>query len=351
MEILDCLINIIGLSDIECECIEDDRPEDWNVSKSGFYMTDLEFGVSLKKIVFLEKNCYNGRNIWEILQAAIKSATISFQTDLLSEIYNKKDSAVSAFSGDIGKQKATTTILPSKAFQGICINPKKLKGGCLVISSIAVGLDCSTPVTVNISDNKGQSFGSVLINTVAGQYTRVNLPNPVELPLVSGDCDLKYFIWYQLPSGCSALQNKFRCCSDKWGWEKYIEVGGVDSNTFQNVSPNSNLAWGLCVGSHLSCNALEWLCNIDFKDYSRNGVIGKAILLKAAAIVNSIISKSDNPNYFTLSNPKVIASDIKENEKRYYEYIEWLAVNVPLEKTDCFTCKESEQKLKRVSIY
>lgn len=351
MSLLDCLTGLVGLTNIDCPCIEDDRPVDYNVSQSGYYLTDPKYSVPLNAAIFSTSDCYGGSNIWQVLQEALRSGIVQFETDLLAAIYKGNTSRFSTFSGNIGKLEANNLIRGNKTYQGICINPKAIKGGLLSINSISLGLSCSESVTVHISNNKGQVLHSELINTTGGQFETVQLSTPLELPLYSDDCDLKYFVYYESPNNCSALQNKFKCCGRVPKWEKFLNAKGFDSDIVP-TSANSNLGYGLSVGASLKCDGMDWICKVtNDGEHATLNVIARSIQLAAIQCLISVVLGSNKINFWTMSNRENLFGKLRKAEKDYNTRVMWLAENLPNDITDCFTCNESKRFAQRRSLF
>ena len=348
---LECLTGLVGLTNLDCPCIEEDRPSDYNVSRSGYFLTDAKYSIPINAAVFAASDCYGGSNIWEVLKEALRSGTVQFETDLLAAIYNGNDSKFSTFSGQIGKLESNSIIGGNRTYQGICIDPKSIKGGSICINSISLGLSCSEAVTVDITNNRGELIHSELINTVGGQFETVALSTPLNLPLYSDDCELKYFVSYQMPDNCSALQNKFKCCGKTPKWEKFLSAKGFDSDTIP-ASANSNLSYGLSINSTLKCNGMDWICQVNNDgEHATLNVIARAIQLAAIQCLISVVLGSNKINFWTMSNRENLFGKLRKAEKDYHTRIAWLAENLPKDATDCFTCKQSSRFASRRSLF
>ncbi len=343
-DIFECLDGLVGLTDIECDCIEDERPEDWNESDSGLYLTDFEDGIPLNTLVFSTAKCFGGQTVWEVMQRALNQATKDFVRDLKASIYGAYDSNLQVFSGCVGKQKVTGSLSISEDYTGATFEVKKaVKGACWTINEIGLGLNCNAEVEVLIyeASNPSNILHTETIQAVAGEFVKHALSTPLQLPLQSDNCDkLKYVIAYDLPDGCDPLNSKFRCCSDKFAWEKYFNAKGFSSNDLSITGKCTNYSNGLSVCGFLQCDGLKWICDLDeIQGYSVKDVISKTIQYRAVSKLISAICDSGNINFYTLLAPEKLIARQQGNNTMYVQNITWITQNLPLHLTDCFKCK------------
>src|SRR3990167_8438397 len=109
---LDCLQNLVGLTDKQCDCFEGSKPTDFdalNESETGYYLTDGDYGMPLLDAVFSAIDCGDGDNLWDVLIEARTSAINSVYTDLQSALLQFYDKTIQPFTGLVGQRRATST--------------------------------------------------------------------------------------------------------------------------------------------------------------------------------------------------------------------------------------------------
>ena len=348
---LDCLIELVGLSDNDCNCHEDDRPSGYNTSESGYYLTDLEDGVQVLDSILAASDCGTG-SIWDTMAKARSLAILDFETDLFAAIYKNHAARFATYSGDIGQRKFSSYLSGKDGqFTGIRVQSRMWRGTKLTISHIAINTDFSGDIAVSIysSNDFTTPLNTYTITGIANSWVNYELPTPVTYDLWDESCDeLEYYIVYD-SSAIKPANNKFTCCGRRLNWLQYADLNGISTNDLEQITTATNQAMGLSLTGSLICDGGEWLCNLDeLGDYNAKSVIAKTIQFKGAVKLISAILDSGNVNYYTLLNREALYGKRNHFNKRYYENINWIAENIPSYVTDCYKC--SDKRIKKTSI-
>jgi len=343
---LDCLDGLVGLTDIDCPCITADRPPNYNESSSGYFLTDMEYGFPLEAAVFTVDDCFNGKNVWELMQKALDDAIRDFKVDLRSTLYNKFDSKYQVFSGVIGKKKQNGTEGSDAVEVNLKITPRDIRSGCWILKKICLGVSCDATIEVNIfsSENPDTAIETFTVNTQANEFVEHVFTQPLELPLHSDNCDdLQYIFKYELTPDCKPLNNKLICCSDKHEWKTYVAAKGCYLTQNGKEKTSSKWAYGLSLEGYFSCDNMAWICELgEVNDFHVLDVIARHIQFRAISKLMAAVLSSGKINFFTLLSDKVVMDKKNSLKKHYDNHIAWIVENLPDNGMDCFKCKKNK---------
>jgi len=344
---LTCLNYLVGLSEGEHSCFDDEAPEgDALNGTSGYFLTDPDYGVNVID------NCET--NGWTLLSDCRSKAVQEFKTDLRAMLRQEKDSTITPFSGQIGRRSASSLELPSKTYVGVRIKPAILKGAKMVLSGIYLGLSQSAAFTLNIASND-PDFSTVqkAVNSDAGVFNANAFDSSVSLPFWSENCtdELEYYIYLEI-GAARPLNNLFTCCGKAQQWQRYIDAAGFQADTveYNNLSYFGSAA-GFSLDAYFECNELDWICELEeLNGYHLLDVIARTIQFRGAAIALGRLLDSHEVNLCTSLNVEEQSEKRAFLNKRYSENIQWIAQNLPEGVTDCFKCKKSNSFVKRSII-
>lgn len=360
---LDCLTNLVGLTDKECDCFTGSKPDGFdaiNESDSGYYLTDEDYGFPMLDSVYSAIDCGDSENIYLVLQRARANAINSIYTDLQAAMLQFWDKAVRPFAGLVGQRKSNATITPTAGVVGQLWKPSPIKDASFVITHIWVGVSQTGSVTLKISSNDPDftEYTQVVNVTTAGTPQRFALTTPVELPLYSkrvadgGCCDscgLRYAVSYVPNAGMKYLNNKFSCCGGhNVEWKQYFTASGFETNSLVEflddcASSCNSYASGLSIEGHLVCDNLQWLCELEeLNGKDLQDVLARAIQFKATEFLAQHVLDSASINFWTTLNRESIYGKRNHAKNRFDEYMLWIAENVPVGMTGCYKCKPSK---------
>lgn len=350
---MDCLDNVIGLSETTCNCFDDGKPINYNESRSGIFLDQLE-GLELEMNKAAD-DCGRG-GMWDRMARAVRNSTLQFQADLLSCVQMQYKQRKDNWSGLLGGSSFTGALNPGTTYAGIKISPWNIKGGYIYIKRIGVLVNQSVPVTVKIfsNENGGTLIASYTINATANVLTYAGVsPTPLELPLWSyNTTQIKYYALFDLtPANFLPLNNKKDCgCGGVQrpylNWLDFIGTKGnnvSDFNTFSDAS--SNEVNGILLDIDVKCKLSQIICTeeepLDFVNDGRAKQLAYAIRFKAGELLLNDLYTSPNINRFTLMDREKMQSYAKYYRSEYNKWIDFLCQNAELDNNDCFICKNT----------
>ena len=341
---MDCLENIIGLSRKDCECLETDRPADYDESQSGIFLDEIH-GLDLKGLDDT-KDC--GENsIWYMMSIARQNAIKHFKTDLLSSLKNKYKDRFQKFSGVIGKSKFTSTIPTPNTFMGIKIECVNIKGACITIKGINTFFDQTGQISVSIyRTGEVLPVESYTLDTTANDVHNNVFTEALELPLwIDGIGEFDYYVVYSLPAGFKPL-NTTLCCNCNGCKEQYDHWGnirGFKTPVFTQVSDlynvnESKYSFGLSLVADISCKKSDILCSQNF-DYENDEVamnMAYAVQeLSGMMLMTDILTKTDSA--YVAMNEEQMNFLINNLHAQYNSRLEYISCNYA-PNHDCFIC-------------
>lgn len=343
----DCLDGLLGLTQNDCECYEDDRPTDFNESSSGYYITDSQYGIPLKNTVFAAEKCTSdGQNIWEVMQQARDEAKRDLCSDLKKGIYTLNE-RYKRFDEAVGQKKGNAFTVRSYAGQKWKAK-KAINGASFCTSKISVGVNFTGTVTVNLYDitdvpeNQYSTLTplkTVDVDTIANQWVTVDFEN--DLKTVEDNCLKEYLFLYELPAGSAYIENKFACCGNKPKWKAQIDTQGVYGDSADLLSCKSRYGGGLSVQTSYACDGLDWICKLDqIKGHDFTDVLGATLLFKTVAKLINRIERNGQVNYFTVLSPEKMTKTRHTSISNYRNNLQFIIENIPGNLSDCFKCAE-----------
>jgi hypothetical protein len=357
---LDCLQNLVGLTDKECACYTGTKPANFaslNASDSGYYLTDEDYGFPLLAALFSSIDCGDPDNIYNVLERARKAAINKIKTDLPTALSRYWDEAVPGFDGLVAKRSANGVTNPVNSFVGQLWRPVPTKGAYFTVNAFWLALDQAANVTLTIKSND-PDFADIVqplaYTLTGGQFQQFTLATPIEIPFFSrtadsgGCCDgcgLRYVFSVELPTGVKPMNNTFYCCGGRPNYMRFLEAGGFDVASPETLVEDctytcSNAGYGLSIDGFISCDKTDWLCNLkqigglDMRDYA-------ARLIQHAStewLANHVLD-SQELNFWTVLSREQVYGKRSHAGKRFEEMLLFMAQKLPPEATGCYKCK------------
>jgi hypothetical protein len=348
---MDCLNNIIGLSETTCNC-EGTPPTDYNLSRSGIFLDQLE-GIELKTNTGAD-GCENG-GIWDRMARAVRNATNEFTSDMLSCVQLNYKAKKSNWGGLLGNTTFTGAVNPMSNYAGIKIQSLSMKGAYLYIKRIGILVNTTGPVTVNIYSNENGStlVDSFIVNAVANTLTyAVISPEPLELPLWSYNKSMiSYYALLDLtPATFLPLNNQKDCNCGGANTKPYLNWldfngGKINNiNDFTTFVPSNNKElYGIILDVETKCKMSQVICTdeepLDFLNDGYAKKMAFAIRFKAGYLLLNDLYNSPNINRFTLMEKEKLVAYMKFYTEEYNKWVSFLCENVQIDNNSCFTCK------------
>jgi hypothetical protein len=363
---MDCLNNIIGLSQTECLCLTSQLPtgsdeiSDYNVSASGVFLDQLPgFNMNISSGA---DDCASG-GIWERMNLARTNAIQDYKTNLLACLGMKYKPRINNFSGQLGQASFTGNLNLTSAYAGQKITPRQIKGGFITLKRIGILINQNANVTVHVYSNENTStliYSSTPIASAQNTLTWAALSTPLELPMWNDNQTIEYYVIMELNGTFQPKSNKQNCgCGgQKIPYAEWLVTTGANGNDIANPTSfrlTTELN-GIVLDISATCKVSELICSsqypLDFENDVNALSIAYAIRFRAAAILYENILGSDNINRFTMMNRDEMARNIVEWNNKYTEWINYACENSNnLNENDCLICKEGKNDIiKRANI-
>jgi hypothetical protein len=347
----DCLSTLIGIAANDCECFAG-IDEDYTVSDSGFYLTDPLNGVpNLNAILASAPSCTSGDGgVWDILNAALQSGIRDLRGDLTASLSLHRQMA-GAWRGNAAKTlEPTGTVNAANGKNGLQItSERRLIDMAFVVTDLYVGSNLTGTTPVKFSANlPSDEFtqADVSCNTVAGTFAKNHLATEIRLPLYSPSEERIFYNLYWEPGiGERPLVGKIWCCGGPGGWSKFVDIGGFNLATIDPYTKYSgSAAYGLLIGGYISCNELDFVCNLDQLngEYNWKHLLGRTLLFKSAIHAIAGMLGSDSVNRYTLINAETAGKRMKDLTDAYNTNIEYIAKSLPTGFSACWGCNKSD---------
>lgn len=337
---LACLDKIIGLSSKDYACFTDTKPDDFNESSSGYFVTDPDYGVEV-----IEGCEVAG---WTLLTNARAMAIRDFKTDLAAKLRDYFDKGMVQFKGFIGELRSAGIALPTKPYIGHQYKPVQMRGVKLVIKNFYVGLDTAGTYPIKIRSNDPTWTPPADVSAViatGNTFTKITPSAPIDIPFWSDAIDEDFDFKIVLErNGANPLLNVFQCCGSKPAWMKYMTASGIEATTPEGdgITTNSS-AEGLVIDGYLTCEELGWICDLsELNGLDVLDLVARTIQFRSGALAIADMVTRQEINLCTLYNLEALQTKRNWNNKQYANNVAWIAQNLPAGVTDCFTCRPEE---------
>lgn len=346
-KILPCFEYIFGLSRTECECTDDGKPEDADVSTSGLYLDELEGGINFESI-----NTDNCADAWDKMEAARVQGIEETQNDITIALNTLYKQNKSMFKGVIGKPETTGNNATSFNFVGMRLRAEPYSDAQITITGGTIHLD--TAITGDIIVLKGYQkcptvpvvVATIPFTSVAGMVATVTFDEPLILPMYDEKMiPVDYFFMYEKPVGVQPANNHATCnCGGQERiLKEYVYPAGVYADSLDNLyGLNSDkFANGLTLTAFIGCKSDLLLCSSMSEEPEIFLVSAYASLFKAGAKLIRDVLKSGDVSRYTMMNRESLYGKAKHFEKEYNARIEYIAANIDIDNSDCYTCNDN----------
>jgi len=335
---------------------------DYNVSKSGLFLTDLLPVSTLQGL----KTC--SETMWQVLRNT-KSLAIKETVQSLNAVMNRKNSKrhkeYQGFIGGDGDSYLTST----KTYAGIRIRTNPVRSGYLRINAIATQFQASGTVNLTIYSGDGTVMTTqIALRTVAGKKTinKVGLT----LPMLSDfdECQ-DYYLLYSFDADNKPRLNKTFCpgcnknvvapityvnhygLTTEWptdyrgpfAWNNYLIVGGVETDNVGDFSdmPDvvSNYMNGLQLDVEIGCDLSDGLCRMIEGDSPQKAAFASALSHRWASLVVDYKNSDANANRANVAKGEEHKSLASQWEGLFAEEMNYLSETSGDIENDCLVCK------------
>lgn len=357
---MDCLDNIIGLSQTTCECLTENESDSEisNESASGVWLDELDgFNINVAKSA---DNCAKG-GLWERMSKSVELAKQDFITNLLGCVNQRFQMRAEIFSGQLGSEDFKNTQSLSNDFVGLMIKPFQLKGGYIKLKRIGIVINNSVAVTVKVYRSVNRV--GTLINSyttdapvTGNQLTWLTLTEALELPMWSYGGTVEYYIVLEMNGtfqpkdnvrdcGCGGVQRPYL------QWLNFHGTKGNNPASFSSFTQTKSLN-GIVIDVDVRCKASEIICSsehpLDFSDDAKSRDMAFAIRYRAAAKLYADIISSEKIDRFTMLNREHMDMMITAWNAEYSNWIKWFCENVNVGVNDCLICRDGKKMYKGI---
>lgn len=344
---MECLENVIKLSQTTCECFED-VPPDYNEGKADIYLDELE-GLSLD-LANGSENCEQG-NIWDMMAKARTNATKEFKKDLLDCVNSNYMPKRNGYKGLVGNVSFNQTLNYTENMSGLAGKFSNIVGGKMIINRI--GLLFSTTSTFNVSiyssDDLTTPIATYPVTSAANSLQYVTLSTPLELPLWSNQTSIiTYFVAYDLIGTYKPKNNKADCgCTNKQAvaykhWGNFYGIKGNSPSSLDSFNTTTEFN-GLVLDVEFQCDTKRIICSddmpLDFENDSRAMNIAYCIRYQAGYLLAQLILDTQNINRYTMLDREALYGKRNYYKKSYFDLIGRLCETTQITNTDCLKCR------------
>lgn len=350
---MDCLDNIIGISESTCPCLTaglgSDESSALNVSASGVWGDQLDnFNVA---IVGSADDCNRG-SFWERAERARRNAILDYKTQFLTAIGATYKPRIDTLNVQLGDSAFTGTLNYNTTYAGVKITPLQLKGAFIILKKLGVVVNANASVTVKVFNNLNGGtlvYESSPISAIANSLTWGVPEEPIELPMWSYQGYIRYWVVMELDGtfrpkatkkdcGCAGVQRPYL------QWLDFYGVKGNDDTNVEGFSTTKETN-GIVLDAQIKCKSSELICSdeypLDFQDEA--GALGTAYAIRfrwAAILYNEVLSTT-NINRESMMNRDELQQLANYWQGEYMKWIEFQISNLNLEQNNCYVCKSN----------
>lgn len=373
MDIIECLSDVVGITEKECPCfpvptIPDPDPEavegatipayDPALSHSGYYVDDSEDGLPL---IFpaSAKDCGDD-DVFAILTKAKQDALTELITDFgsnLQEFTLPRHAEIISTLGEIERNVNVPLAVSMGNYVGILSKSRRVRGATHRIERIRIrasGALVNADLRI-LSDQDGFTadvITPITFSASSGVLTTIAITEPIVLPLTDqfGNA-ITYAIIYDR-QGSGPYNYKLTCgcrTKPKPAWWKYTDAVGLSVAALTDIADYTgtpNRSYGLAIDSRFTCRSLDWLCRPHEEDWSAHPyfrVVAKVIQLMWINKTIGYLINSPKINRYTLVKNEYLLGKRNHNRKEIADRLAWLSQSIPADVVDCYQCKASNK--------
>lgn len=346
---MECLKNIIGVTDGNCECYDIDSDEDLIKSTSGLFLDQLEGGITLKALTYTD-NCKDLIDMMkEIRDLAIKRTS----DDVRIQIADKYSKAAKPYVGFIGENTFSTN-LPASNYFGQRWKSNGFVDAIAIVKKISfIGVAPTNAADDNLILYK--QVGGERIIPISIFATKIQTNNQSNISLGSGVTELRLqmteqgmpitYFWTIEGLGFIPRNNKARCnCGNKLlSLDRFMDIRGYTGSSASTLNiATDEYAHGLIFDVELRCDDNQLIC----REYDENDAVSVTLAyatqFKAGELLIESVLRSPEVNRFTMMNREYLWGKRNHFKLEYENRIKYIRKVVDVSDSGCFICRNSD---------
>lgn len=342
MDVLECLDQLVGVSDADCPCFEDGRPSGYDESKSNLFIGDL---VDLR-MMDAANSCEDG-TVWDMGAKALRKASTNFQGNLL-QCFADKHEARRSYIGHLAEITHTQQRKPSGVWAGIKIVPHPdITSGEIEIMRLGTVFSTTGTGTVTVLVyDQAELLQTITLDTSANDLHQNNLSPRITLPFRrDGIGHQAFYLLYEAGEAPIPRNNELICSCNSGvknhiaQWAEVSGVQGDDTDVRSEWNLDDQYAFGLVPDVTFRCVGTDAICEgeLDFASNPNAMTIAQHIQFAAAANLIGQILRSPDPNVFTLHSSDELTALRKEYQGEANARLAGLCKT--MHPGSCFKCK------------
>lgn len=350
---MNCLDNIIGISQSSCECfIQDLTPEEieyMKKSNSGLYLDEIEGGIRYNDNIELS-NC---KSYFELQKQAIKQAISLFNSDLITQISKEYTKKNNTFFGIIGEEKYSSIIQNSEGFNFIKISPKNGTDAIIQLNKIVLYIDYIGSIEFKIIKKTVLGFEEIYKDEINIKEKRTELGINLNLKLKDNyNNNIIYYLGWESKKGANPLNNKIDCgCGGaEKQYKNYINIEGGKSDNIKESEKNDSYCHGVTFICEIGCNTQDIICAQYNRDENIKKVTAYAIQYKAGCLINYSILNSSDVNRYTMLDREGLLKFIDRYSYEYDSRVKYIAETINLSESNCYKCRSNNMNVSGILV-
>lgn len=351
---MNCLENIIGITQKDCPC-RTCRPENYDLSLSGYFVDDMEYGIPLPSISS-STDCGDG-SIWAMMDRARQEAIRDFTSDLSIMISQVNKKPFPGYSGGLAnyKESHNSTRKGVKKWAGVRYRPLKYNGVSMRVKEICGFFEKDTVIDVHIFSSRDlhTPIKTYQIATIGKRKTCHHLPEPLDLPLSYDGERIDYYFVYDSTDN-KPRNIKWDCgCGTKPLLYSYMNAGGFDVEELSDIGDVvrfDQFTNGFYPIVSIQCDTVGWLCrDWDYMTDPFGRVMANTIMYYSIMKLAGFILNSSRINFYTLLKREELFAKRNSMRKKIELNMNWLIESIPPGISGCFDCG-GDYQIRKTSI-
>lgn len=348
---LQCLENIVGISESDCPCIVDGlttaQRDAMKLSTSGLYIEDAPGGIELRTL----NNVDACRKLYDIMMKERDVAIDWAEKDLIVALSKRAKKAVKPYVGGIGWPSYAVTLPNPQQFQGLRLTPLHHTDATVIINRIrlagnqAAALNVYIVKTYHGSGRDAEIVFSAPVNTVMNNYATVTLPaGGISLPLREDNVVLEYWVYFDKALTAFLAKDTqlgCNCGSNASTLNDYFDIRGVGFTNPSDMIESGRFdtySHGFVLDVELKCESKTLICREVFENEKIGIAMAAAVQFKAAELIIESVLKSNEVNRFTMQNREYNWGKRNHFRVEYASRISYMAGEIDISNSDCFVC-------------